>query len=162
MSRGCGRAATCGRARAARACELGVEAGRGGGVVVTQRFGGALNLNVHLHALVLDGVFVREDTGALRFHPTPDLTTLDVEEVLATVVVPAGQRDRLERMVRFALRPPVALERLHVTGEGRVRLELRLSSTSSTVAASAYGARSIWTPPELGPLPCGLLGATER
>jgi hypothetical protein len=27
-------------------------------VAIVQRFGGALNLNVHLHALVLDGVFV--------------------------------------------------------------------------------------------------------
>ncbi len=55
-----------------------VDAGRCGGVAVIQRFGGALNLNVHIHALVLDGVFAREGTGALRFHPTPDLTTLDV------------------------------------------------------------------------------------
>ena len=33
--------------------------GRGGAVAVIQRFGGALNLNVHVHALVLDGVFAR-------------------------------------------------------------------------------------------------------
>ena len=43
----------------ARARDQGVEAGRGGGVIVIQRFGGALNLNVHFHALVLDGVFAR-------------------------------------------------------------------------------------------------------
>ena len=30
-------------------------------------FGGALNLNVHIHARVLDGVFVREG-GPLRLH----------------------------------------------------------------------------------------------
>lgn len=30
---------------------------RGGAVVIVQRFGSALNLNVHLHTLVLDGVF---------------------------------------------------------------------------------------------------------
>ena len=74
-----------GRVVRARAQDEGVEAGRGGGVAVIQRFGGALNLNVHIHALVLDGVFARDDTGALRFHATPDLTTLDVAEVLATV-----------------------------------------------------------------------------
>jgi Putative transposase len=169
----------------------------------------ALNLNVHIHALVLDGVFAKDGTGALRFHPTPNLTTLDVAEVLATVeplmarrlqgrgrgereadasdgwvdeapvlaglaaasvqgtialgpsrgarlrrlgdavepvetstpgpcharangfdlhaglVVPAGQRERLERIVRYALRPPVAQERLHLTDDGKVRLELR-------------------------------------
>ncbi len=43
--------------------------GRGGGVVVIQRFGGALNLNVHLHALVLDGVFAREDDGCASVSP---------------------------------------------------------------------------------------------
>ena len=43
----------------------------------------------------------------------------------AGVVVPAGQRERLERLCRYALRPPVARERLSVTGAGRVRLQLR-------------------------------------
>ena len=33
----------------------GVIEGRGGAVAVVQRFGAALNLNVHIHALVLDG-----------------------------------------------------------------------------------------------------------
>jgi hypothetical protein len=37
---------------------------RGGGVAVIQRFGGSVNLHVHVHALVLDGVFVR--TGCAR------------------------------------------------------------------------------------------------
>jgi hypothetical protein len=40
---------------------------------------------VNAMQLVLDGVFARDGTGALRFHATPDLTTLDVAEVLATV-----------------------------------------------------------------------------
>ncbi len=185
--------------------------GRGGAVAVLQRFGGALNLNVHIHALVLDGVFAKDRAGALVFHPTPSLSALDVAEVLATVeprivrllnrrgigdrddsagetdawtdeapvlaglaaasvqgrgalgcqrgarirrlgaspdeamprplgrcharsngfdlhaglVVPAGQRERLERVCRYALRPPVARERLSVTGAGQVRLYLR-------------------------------------
>jgi len=43
----------------------------------------------------------------------------------AGLVVPAGQRERLERVCRYALRPPVTEERLHLTGEGQVRLELR-------------------------------------
>ena len=38
--------------------------GRGGAVAVLQRFGGALNLNVHVHALVLDGVFAKDRGGA--------------------------------------------------------------------------------------------------
>ena len=37
---------------------LGLAAGQTGSVTVVQRFGSALNLNVHLHCLVLDGLFV--------------------------------------------------------------------------------------------------------
>ena len=33
----------------------------GGAVSGVQRFGGALNLNVHIHSLVLDGVYVWDD-----------------------------------------------------------------------------------------------------
>jgi hypothetical protein len=165
-----------------RARDAGIEGTRGGGVVVIQRFGGALNLNVHFHALVLDGVF-GDTSGRPVFHRTGRLTTLDVAEVLAAVealiarrlrrlglaaedeaggepadlvgdeasglaaddavpsgpchaqangfslhaalVVPAGQRARLERVCRYALRPPVATERLARTADGQVWLRLR-------------------------------------
>ena len=43
----------------------------------------------------------------------------------AGLVVPAGRRDRLERVCRYALRPPVTDERIHVTDEGLVGLQLR-------------------------------------
>ena len=59
--------------------------GCGGAVAVLQRFGGALNLNVHIHALVLDGVFTKDQADTVAFHPTPSLTALDVAEVLATL-----------------------------------------------------------------------------
>ena len=63
----------------------GVTDGRSGAVVVVQGFGGALNLNIHLHALVLDGVFTN-DGGRVRFHPVRRLTREDVAEVLAMIV----------------------------------------------------------------------------
>ena len=43
----------------------------------------------------------------------------------AGVLVPAGDRSRLERVCRYALRPPVAHERIGLTDEGQVRLALR-------------------------------------
>ena len=43
----------------------------------------------------------------------------------AAVRVPAGQRDRLERVCRYALRPPVAGARLQVAADGQVVLQLR-------------------------------------
>ena len=172
--------------------------------------GGALNLNVHVHALVVDGVFAK-DGDSVRFHPSPWLDSADVDEVLAAVeeyiqrllagrgvdagddggdtldewaddapvlaglaaasvqgravlgpragarvrrrgaglaatepaglgpchahhlgfdlhaglCVPADERDRPERIARYALRPPVAQDRLAWTDDGQVRLELR-------------------------------------
>jgi hypothetical protein len=56
-----------------------------GMVTSVQRFGGSLNLHVHFHTLVLDGVFVAEADGALRFHPAPTPTDDDVRGVVARV-----------------------------------------------------------------------------
>lgn len=39
-----------------------------GGVTFIQRFDSALRLNVHVHSVFLDGVFVRDDDGLLEFH----------------------------------------------------------------------------------------------
>ncbi len=38
-----------------------------GVVTLIQRFGSALNLNIHLHMIVLDGVYARQN-NRLRFH----------------------------------------------------------------------------------------------
>ena len=46
--------------------------------------------------------------------------------------MPADQRDRLERIARYALRPPVAQDRLAWTDADRVRLELRRSWSEGT------------------------------
>jgi hypothetical protein len=61
--------------------------GRTGSITVVQRFGSALNLNVHLHCLVLDGCFAEEaDTGVLRFHRARAPETSDVEALVVRVV----------------------------------------------------------------------------
>ena len=39
--------------------------------------------------------------------------------------LPADRRDRLERLCRYVLRPPLAQERLHLTTDGHVRLTLK-------------------------------------
>ena len=196
----------------ARARRQGLADARGGAVAILQRFGGALNLNVHVHALVLDGVFAEEGSGALRFHPAPAPSDEEMDRVLVTidrrvrrllarrgvaigdedgdtdpwmkeapilaglagasvqgrvalgpragrevrrcgasaellalapsalgpcharwngfdlhagVVVPGNDRTRLERVCRYALRPPVAHDRIRLTGDGQVVLDLR-------------------------------------
>jgi hypothetical protein len=54
------------RRRARR--EYGVPHGQCGAVVFVQRFGDALNLHVHFHALVLDGVYDARGDGRPAFH----------------------------------------------------------------------------------------------
>ena len=43
-----------------------------GSVTLIQRFGSALNLNIHFHMLILDGVYAEDDYGKIRLddgHP---------------------------------------------------------------------------------------------
>lgn len=54
-----------------------------GGVTFIQRFDSALWLNVHFHSLFLDGVFVREDDGALEFQELDEPSPEQVAEVAA-------------------------------------------------------------------------------
>lgn len=47
-------------------------------------------------------------------------------------MVPAGSRDRLERLCRYALRPPVGQDRLQLMPDGKAVLELRRRWTDGT------------------------------
>jgi hypothetical protein len=190
----------------------GVRDGQGGAVTVIQRFGGGVNLHVHFHTMVLEGVFcAADDETTLRFLPLPAASDAQVARVLRTiharvcrllrrrgldpadhtdgapdplaeespvlaglasaavqgrvalgpragtrvlrlgrdpdapwvtsrgqrqaalggfdlhadVAVPAGDRARLESLCRYVLRPPLAQERLRLTGEGQVLVTLK-------------------------------------
>lgn len=63
----------------------GIADGRSGAVVIVQRFGAALNTNVHAHAMVLDGVFAENAARGLRFSPCPPPTDAEMDAVLATI-----------------------------------------------------------------------------
>ena len=64
----------------------GQPTGAGGSVTVTQRFGSALNLNLHFHALVIDGVFAPDPrTGQPRFWRAGGVRTADVEMLVVQV-----------------------------------------------------------------------------
>ena len=54
-----------------RARRAGWADGHSGSVTVIQRFGSGLQLNVHSHALFLDGVFTEGADGTLHFHQGP-------------------------------------------------------------------------------------------
>ncbi len=52
-----------------------------GGLTVIQRFGSALNLNVHFHTLMIDGVYAVGPDGVVMFHPLPAPTDGDVAAI---------------------------------------------------------------------------------
>jgi hypothetical protein len=56
-----------------------------GAVTHVQRFGSSVNLNVHFHVMVLDGVFTRAADGAPLFHPAPTPTRDELESAVLRV-----------------------------------------------------------------------------
>jgi hypothetical protein len=68
-----------------RAKRAGHPEGRTGTVTVIQRFGGALNLNVHFHTLAVDEVFVRESDASLSFTAAKVPTDDEVEALLGVI-----------------------------------------------------------------------------
>ena len=70
------------RTRARRDRLMGGECGA---VTFVQRFGGSLNLNVHMHVVVLDGVFVRDAGHGVVFHAAPPPTLVDLEAIVRRV-----------------------------------------------------------------------------
>lgn len=63
----------------------GLGAAPTGAVTHVQRFGSSVNLNVHFHSMLLDGVFTRDERGSLRFHPAPPPTPEELDEVVRRV-----------------------------------------------------------------------------
>jgi len=80
----------------------------GGGIALIQRFGGSINVIVHVHALVLDGLFARESTGRLVFHAAPPPSATDVAEILATIVAGAQRLVSREGLEDEGTADPVA------------------------------------------------------
>jgi hypothetical protein len=150
-------------------------------VTFVQRFGGALNLNVHFHCILPDGVFVRDD-GGVRFVELPPPSDDEVMEVLRRVVA------RLERLLRPRLasreddaRPLDALgaaqaEAMNSLGtpppdEGRVRkraaylqgfslhaaVHLHANDREGLAHLCGYGARPPFSQERLSQLPDGRL-----
>jgi hypothetical protein len=66
--------------------QLGAADPRTGGVTVVQRFGSALNLNVHFHTLLPDGIFLLDGDSPARFVPLPPPPDEDLAAILERVV----------------------------------------------------------------------------
>jgi hypothetical protein len=58
-----------------------------GAVTLIQRFGSALNLNIHFHMLFLDGVYVQDDGGQCGFRQTSAPTAEQLHDLLHRISI---------------------------------------------------------------------------
>jgi hypothetical protein len=102
------------------------ETGDTGAVTFVQRFGSALNLNVHFHMIFPDGAYRRcgcgVGAGAGERRGAAQAGGFSLH---AGVEVEPERRDTLERLCRYVSRPPVAEDRLTLTTSGHVRYRLK-------------------------------------
>ena len=97
-----------------------------GAITFIQRFGSALNLNVHFHMLFLDGVYVGNKANKLTFKqvnaPTNDQLQTGLQAAVSTQT---HERKKLDRISRYIARPAIPEPRLSLTKSGNVRYELK-------------------------------------
>ncbi len=56
-----------------------------GAVTLIQRFGSALNPNLHFHTIFIDGVYQQKNNGKLRFHRVNAPTASELNTLVATI-----------------------------------------------------------------------------
>jgi hypothetical protein len=70
-------------------------------VTLIQRFGSSLNLNIHVHMLFLDGVYIEDNYGTSRFRRIKAPTSDELSRLTQTIAHRVGRylerRDLLER-----------------------------------------------------------------
>jgi len=64
---------------------------RTGAVTLIQRFGSALNLNIHFHMLFLDGVYVDQPNGAARFRWVKSPSSAEITRLTHTIAHRVGR-----------------------------------------------------------------------
>lgn len=86
---------------------------RTGAVTLIERFGSALNLNIHFPMLFLEGVYVDQSDGTARFRWVKALTRQELTQLSHTIARRIGrflerqgllERDADDRMAAFAIR----------------------------------------------------------
>ena len=113
--------------------------GQGGAVTLIQRFGSAANLNIHLHCLVLDGVYRCGADGAPAFIEADAPTDDELDALLHTVIA---------RLMKMLTRRGVLVEDMGQTylaepdTEGEESRTLRPLQAAAITYRIAFGPRA--------------------
>jgi len=117
-----------------------------GGVTVIQRFSSALDLNVHFHTLMLDGIYSFAPGRAPMFHPVPAPTDEDVAAVAAAVYRKVARTLRILPPEALNESPLLALANASVqglvaTGPRRGGRLVRIQGAPASTSAFVLGRR---------------------
>jgi hypothetical protein len=121
------------------AAGLEADEGHGGAVTLIQRFGSAANLNIHLHSLVLDGVYRCDADGKPIFVEVSEPTDDEVYALLQTLIA---------RLMKLLTRRGVLLEDMgqnylaEPDADGEEARTLRPLQAAAITYRIAFGARA--------------------
>ena len=118
---------------------LEADEGQGGAVTLIQRFGSAANLNIHLHCLVLDGVYRCDADGMPSFIEASAPTDDELHALLQTVIT---------RLMKLLTRRGVLVEDMGQTylaepdADGEEARTLRPLQAAAVTYRIAFGPRA--------------------
>ncbi len=122
-----------------RQAGLKADEGHGGAVTLIQRFGSAANLNIHLHCLVLDGVYCCDADGSPAFIEADAPTDDELHALLQTVIA---------RLMKMLTRRGVLVEDMGQTylaepdADGEEARTLRPLQAAAITYRIAFGPRA--------------------
>jgi hypothetical protein len=119
--------------------ELGIKNPQTGGVTFVQRFGSALNLNVHLHIIAIDGVFSTSGPIPVYFQlrgPSDD-EVADIVAAVAHSVIETLRNDNYLPEEGLEIDPPTWLDQAFAESE-----QLAAAAAASTTMYIAFGDRA--------------------
>ncbi len=118
-----------------------------GAITLIQRFGSAANLNTHLHALVLDGVYQTSADSAPVFHPTAAPSIQQLQTLLGKII---------NRIMKLLIRLKCLIEEdgttylartddINVSDPDNVLAPLQAASTTYRIAMGPRAGRKVFT-----------------
>jgi ribosomal protein S27E len=117
------------------------DTGHPGAVTLIQRFGSALNLNIHFHMIFLDGVYLPVEGAAPVFRHVPAPTGAELQELVQRIAAHIGkvleQRGLIERDMESAW--------LAMQGEGGPLDDLIGHSITYRIAVGARAGQKLFT-----------------
>jgi hypothetical protein len=120
-----------------------------GAVTLIQRFGSALNLNIHFHMLYLDGVYAADNYGKTRFHPIKAPTKSELNSLTHRISKRvAGFLEREGLLVRDDDNDYLALDGL----EDDPMLQIHGYSITYRIATGKQQGRKVFTLQTIAPM----------